>query len=57
MGIELQADKNTPGMYGNSYDHSCRYSTSTQLEKHKYGQAGKRKVNNIAADDITSFRN
>jgi len=31
--------------------------TGTRLEKHKYGQAGKRKANNIAADDIGSFRN
>jgi len=31
--------------------------TGTRLEKHKCGQVGKRKVNNIAADNISSFRN
>lgn len=56
--MELQGDKNTRGRYGISYDHSCRYRyTVREAQIQKYGQAGKRKVNNIAADDISPFKN
>jgi len=55
MGMELQADKNTCGRYGSLT--TTVVGTGTRLEKHKYAQAGKRKVNNIAADDKSPFRN
>jgi hypothetical protein len=58
MGMELQGDKNTCGRYRISYDHNCRYQhTVREAQIQKYGQAGKRKVNNITADDISPFRN
>jgi hypothetical protein len=60
MGMELQGDKNTRGRYEISYIHSCRQAyryTVREAQIQKYGQAEKRQVNNIAADDIRSFRN
>jgi hypothetical protein len=56
--MELQGDKYTRGRYGISYDRSCRYRyTVREAQIRNYGQAGKRKVSNIAADDISPFKN
>ena len=56
--MELQGDKNTHGRYGISYDHSFRYRYTVKAAQiQTYAQAGKCKVNNIAADDVSPFRN